>query len=255
VCHPPFRCSKLTRSRYWDLSFNDYNYSYVNVATDLYKYCTLSFDRLGIGNSSHGEPLNKIQQYIEVAATAQLTQMLRNGTFPGVNHTFSKVVHVGHSFGSAQTYSLANLYPTLTDGIVLTGFSMNSSFVGQFAAGGNFQQANLNQPLRFGNLTGPEIQRALALYAEPLEDYLAPISLDSLPPLQSYVNGYLVSSNAEANKYLFFKPHYYNDSILQLAERTKQPVTEGELLTLGSLVMQNNFAGPVMVITGGQYSS
>jgi hypothetical protein len=53
--------------------------------------------------------LNEIQAYLEIAATAQLTMMLRNGTFPGANHTFKKVVHVGHSFGSAQTYALANL--------------------------------------------------------------------------------------------------------------------------------------------------
>jgi hypothetical protein len=81
----------------------------INVATDQYKYYTLSFDCLGIGNSPHGEPLNEIQAYLEIAATAQLTMMLRNGTFPGVNHTFEKAVRVGHSFGSAQTYALANL--------------------------------------------------------------------------------------------------------------------------------------------------
>jgi hypothetical protein len=98
---------KLIHSRYWDFLFNDYNYSYINVATDQYKYCTLSFDRLGIGNSSHGEPLNEIQSFIEIAATVQLTQMLRNSTF-----------------------------------------------VSSFVAGGNFQQANLNQPLPFSNFTG-----------------------------------------------------------------------------------------------------
>jgi hypothetical protein len=64
------------------LPFNNYNYSYVSVATDKYKYSTLSFNRLGIGNSTHGEPLNEIQIFLEIAATAQLTQMLRNGTFP-----------------------------------------------------------------------------------------------------------------------------------------------------------------------------
>lgn len=178
--------------------------------------------------------------------------MLRNGTFPGVNHTFSKVVHVGHSFGSAQTYSLANLYPNLTDGIVLTGFSMNASFVGFFAAGGNFQLAIKNQPLRFSNTTGVEVSDLLSKYGENLMDYLAPIDLTTLPKPQNLPAGYLVSSDIEANKYLFLKPKYYDPEILELAERTKQPVTEGELLTLGSLVMMNNYAGPVMVIAGGQ---
>merc|ERR1712093_136789 len=172
---------------YWDLPYNGYNYSYLNVATDQYKYCTLSFDRLGVGNSSHGEPLNEIQAFLEVAATVQLTQMLRNGSFPNVNQTFSKVVHVGHSFGSAQTYSLVNLYPELTDGIILTGFSMNSSFVPFFAAGANFQLANRNQPLRFSNITGQQVQTLFQMYAEPLVDYIAPIDLTTIPSIPSQV--------------------------------------------------------------------
>ncbi|CZS89775.1 uncharacterized protein RAG0_01042 [Rhynchosporium agropyri] len=235
---------------YWDLPYANYNYSYLNVAVDQYKYCTLSFDRLGVGNSSHGEPLNEIQAYLEVAATAKLTEMLRQGQFPKVNHTFTKVVHVGHSFGSAQTYSLANLYPNLTDGIILTGFSMNASFVGLFASGGNFQLASKNQPLRFSNATGEQVQTVLDMYAEPLLDYIAPVDLSNLPAPQGLPNGYMVSSNAEANKYLFLKPKYYDAGLLALAERTKQPVTQGEILTLGSLVMANNYNGPVMVITG-----
>lgn len=179
--------------------------------------------------------------------------MLCNGTFPGVNQTFSKVVHVGHSFGSAQTYSLANLYPELTDGIILTGFSMNASFVPFFAAGANFQLVNRNQPLRYSNITGQQVQTLLSMYAEPLVDYIAPIDLTTITTPQMLPNGYLVSSNAEVNKYLFFKPKFYDAGILTLAEATKQPVTLGELLTLGSLVTMNNFNGPVMVITGGQY--
>lgn len=240
----------LTAIRYWDLPFNDYNYSYLDVATDKYKYCTLSFDRLGVGNSSHGEPLNEIQAFIEIEATAKLTQMLRMGTFPGVNHTFSKVVHVGHSFGSAQTYSLANKYPNITDGIILTGFSMNSSFVPFFAAGANFQLANLNQPLRFSNVTGTEIQTLLGMYAEPLTDYLAGVDFSSVAPPQNLPNGYIISSDAETNKYLFFMAPYFDPAILQFAEKTKQPVTLGELLSLGSVPMMSNYAGPVMVITG-----
>jgi pimeloyl-ACP methyl ester carboxylesterase len=215
------------------LPFNNYNYSYVNVATDQYKYSTLSFDRLGIGNSSYGEPLNEIQIFLEIAATAQLTQMLRNGTFPGVNHTFSKVVHVGHSFGSAQTYALASMYPNITDGIVLTGFSMNESFVNPFIAGGNFQQANRNQPLRFGNITGTQVQNVLSMYAEPLASYISPVDLTSLPAPQALPNGYLVTSNIKANKLQFFKPHYYDPAILELAERTKQPVIEGRAVDFG----------------------
>lgn len=45
--------------------------------------------------SSHGEPLNEIQAFLEVAALAELTTMLREGTMPGVSRRFKKVTHVG----------------------------------------------------------------------------------------------------------------------------------------------------------------
>ncbi|KAH8588433.1 hypothetical protein B0O99DRAFT_639207 [Bisporella sp. PMI_857] len=235
---------------YWDLPFNGYNYSYLDVATDDYKYSTLSFDRLGIGKSSHGRVLNEIQANLEVAATAALTQRLRNGTFPGVNHAFEKVVHVGHSFGSIQTYILANQYPNLTDGIVLTGFTTNFSFLASFLAGGNFQQANRNQPLRFGGVSGTQLQATLSLFAEPLIGYLAPLDLGTLPPSQDLPNGYLVSSNAEANKYLFLYPGKYDPEILTYTENTKQPVTIGELLSLAGTPAVNSYGGPVFVLNG-----
>ena len=85
----------MIRPRYWDLSYNNFNYSYVDYATDKSKYCTLSYDRLGIGNSSHGGVLNEIQASLEVAALAELTMMVRKGTFPGIKQTFNKITHVG----------------------------------------------------------------------------------------------------------------------------------------------------------------
>jgi hypothetical protein len=71
------------------------------------------------------------------------------------------------------------------------------------------------------------------MYAEPLVDYITPVDPSSLPAPQALPNGYIISSDIEANKYLFFKPHYYDPAILTLAEKTKQP-------------------GPVTVISGGQ---
>lgn len=102
---------------------------------------------------------------------------------------------------------------------------MNSSFVPYFAAGANFQQAQENQPSRFANDSTFQAPEAVPV-------------------------GYLVSSDAAANKYLFLKPKYYDPSILTFAESTKQTVTPGELLTLGALPMANDYAGPVMVIDG-----
>ncbi|TKA67462.1 hypothetical protein B0A49_09356 [Cryomyces minteri] len=233
---------------YWDLPYNNYNYSYVDTAVDEYGYCTLSYDRLGIGNSSHGEPRNEIQSFLEIQALAAMTRMLRNGSFPTVNHTFSKVVHVGHSFGSAQTFALTAMYPNISDGIILTGWSTNGSFVGYFGAGADFQQANLNQPLRFGSASNYAVLNSfLENYA--LTDLVAPVQM---APEQSlaYVNGYLTNSNVNSQQYLFFLPPYFDTGLLYYGEQTKQPVTIGELLTLGSLPAMSTFKGPVLVFTG-----
>ena len=254
--------------RYWDSPYNNFNYSYVDVAVDEYKYCTLNYDRLGIGNSSHGEPLNEIQTFLEIAALAELTNMLRNGTFPGVNHAFDKIIHVGHSFGSAQTYGLVNMYPDISDGIVLTGFSLNSTFAGFFAAGADFELANLNQPFRFGNAsfaTGDAILSALQSVlnitsAEEmaisdgygLTDYIAGLATKQKV---EYCDGYLANKDASSNQYNFFLPGYFDQGALLAGEMTKQPVTQGELLTLGSNPKMNAFKGPVLVITGCMFIS
>jgi hypothetical protein len=76
---------------YWDLSYNDYNYSYIDVAVAA-GYHTVSIDRFGIGNSSHADPLD-VQAAAEVSSLYEITSMLRNGTFPSVSHKFGKVVH------------------------------------------------------------------------------------------------------------------------------------------------------------------
>lgn len=86
----------LTCTSYWDLPFNNFNYSYTAVATDEYKYCTLSYDRLGLGQSSHGDPIDEIQASVEVAVLAELTVMLREGKYPGAKQPFEKVVHIGY---------------------------------------------------------------------------------------------------------------------------------------------------------------
>lgn len=237
--------------RYWDLSYNDFNYSYVNQATDKYGYCTLSYDRLGVGNTTKGEPLNEIQANLEVETLYALTGLLRNGSFPGVNHTFTTVLHAGHSFGSVLTYSMVNKYPTASNGIALTGFSSNYSFMGQFIQGANFGNANVNQPLRFGSYTLKDIQEFLFRdITNPLYNYIAGIT--SIPPSQNLPNGYIIPSNAAALQALFFAPGYFDWlGLLPFTDLIKQPATVGELLTVG-IASNNSFSGPVLVLTGDQ---
>jgi pimeloyl-ACP methyl ester carboxylesterase len=203
---------------YWDLPFNNYNYSYVETAVDLFGYSTLSWDRLGIGMSEHGDPLSVIQAPLEQAALQALTELVRSGSWTGnsSNITFDKVVHVGHSFGSELSYGLARDDPSLSDGLVLTGFSTNGSFVPYFALGGNF------------------------------------VSVTTVSSLSAeYVAGYLAAGDPSGVQTNFFAPGQFDPAVLTVAYTTGQPVTVGEFLTIGGEAAGvNHFTGPVLVITG-----
>ena len=87
-----------------------------------------------------------------------------------------------------------------------------------------------------------------------LTDYLAPLDLTTVEPL-NYPNGYLVNSNVNSQQYLFLLPGYFDTGIAYFGEQAKQPVTIGELLTLGSAPMSSKFAGPVLVVTGCELSN
>lgn len=200
---------------YWNVPLNNYNYSYDKVAVDKYGYATFAWDRLGIGMSSHGDPVEEIQSLLEVDALRALTEGLRHGSIKDVPQ-FNKVVHVGHSYGSEHTYSLTSMYPNISDGIALTGFSRNGSFVPYFELGGNFVDVKTNAAL-------------------------AP----------KYAHGYLAAGDASGVQTNFFSPGMFSNETLQYAASTGQPVTVGELLTIGGEVVPlNPFEGPALVITG-----
>lgn len=202
---------------YWDISINDYNYSYVAMATDEYNYSTFSWDRLGIAQSQHGEAVNEIQSALEISALYNLTTQLREGTVPGVDCSFDKVLHVGHSFGSIQTYSLAVLHPESTDGIILTGFAQATSSLADFALGANYVQAN------------------------------------ALPGFGEYPDGYVAAGDISSVQTDFFAPGQFAPELLMLGYSLGQPATVGELLTLGAQsASMNPLTGPVLIITGGK---
>jgi pimeloyl-ACP methyl ester carboxylesterase len=238
----------IVPTSYWDLAFNNFENSYVDTALAA-GYATIAYDRLGIGNSSHGEPRDEIQSFLEVEGLAALTRKVRAGTFPAAPK-FNRVIHVGHSFGSVQTYALTAKYPELSDGIVLTGFSMNSSFVGYFPAGADFQQAALNQPLRLGSSANVAAAKKFVNRYE-IADFIAPVDFTTVTPL-NYPFGYLTNSNVGALQYLFLLQPYYDPAIGAMAEATKQPVTIGEVLTLGSVPMTNPYTKSVLVLTGSR---
>ncbi|KAF5129786.1 hypothetical protein E5D57_006117 [Metarhizium anisopliae] len=200
---------------YWDFSFANYNYSYVNRALDA-GYSTLTWDRLGIGHSSHGDdPVNEIQIFLEIAALKALTDTARGGQLRGVAHKFNKTVHLGHSFGSAMTYALTALHPDITDAIVLTGFSQVPQFLAYFVLGAHF----------------------------------APVA-DNRLLARHYAAGYVAPRDSIGVHINFFGPGDFDPEVLKVATQTGQPAAVGELLTVGSVPKSSEFPGPVMIITG-----
>jgi len=107
------------------------------------------------------------------------------------------------------------MYPNISDGIALTGFSQNGSFIPFFALGGNFEEAN------------------------------------DLANLTAYPNGYFASATTQGVQTNFFSPGMFDPKILTLAYETQEPVTVGELLTIGGETGSiNYFKGPTVIVTG-----
>jgi len=267
---------------YWDLPYNNFNYSYIDVAVDHYGFSTLSIDRFGIGNSSVADPLSIIQAPAEMSAIYEITKKLRNGTVPHVPQAFETVVHVGHSFGSILTYNMVAKYPHASDGIVLTGYSQNASFLFATIADWNSKLARLNQPLRFGNMSSTAMKQALSMIINPtlnktfekplwiynitiaeinsvvqssgLGDFITGYNSINQANMRDLPTGYLTWADASSNQYTFLYPGFFDPSVLNFAESTKMPYTLGELLTIGSSPKINMFKGPVQVVTGSKPS-
>lgn len=200
---------------YWDLPFHNYNYSYVNVAVDDYGFSTFAYDRPGIGESlPHADPLSVEQALLEVDALYQLTLLLQAGKVKGVPK-FDIYTHGGHSFGAQHTYTLTAMYPTISDCITLQGFSQNGSFIPYFGFAANLIQAN------------------------------------TISALKAYQDGWFADGDSQAVQYDFFAPNQFDPKILAYAVANGEPVSIGELLTIGGETASvNKFAGPAHIVTG-----
>lgn len=204
---------------YWDLPYPHDSHSYVARAVDQHGYSTLTWDRLGVGMSSHiDDTVNGLQIFLEIAALRRLTELARAGKLDELvgRHQYHSIVHIGHSFGSAMTYNLVNMYPNISQGIILQGFTQVPNYMGLFALGGNFVPAK-------------------------------EVSVNSL----CYPEGYVASGSRAAIQTNFFGPDDVDKELLDLAFNRGQPHTVGELLTVGAGAgIPNVFRGPVMVLTG-----
>ncbi|KAI4209989.1 MAG: hypothetical protein LQ351_007153, partial [Letrouitia transgressa] len=110
---------------YWNSPYKPEKYNFVQAATDA-GYSVFFYDRLGTGSST------KISGYvnqlsIQIAILAALTKNIRAGQFTGETGIPSSIVLIGHSFGSFASNALVAAQPSIADGIVMTGYSLNGS--------------------------------------------------------------------------------------------------------------------------------
>jgi pimeloyl-ACP methyl ester carboxylesterase len=145
-------------SRYWDSELHRENQSYVEAALKA-GYAIFTYDRLGVGRSDHPDAYNVVQSPLELEILRQLTLMARNGTLYNFarnakpsNTAFnkltkpSKVVHVGHSFGSVLTTAFISKYGPLTDGAIITGYIDNPHLGNAGMASFNARYAATSSP-------------------------------------------------------------------------------------------------------------
>jgi pimeloyl-ACP methyl ester carboxylesterase len=139
---------------------------------------------------------------------------LKQGRYTGKIGQPSKIVHVGHSFGSYLTHSLIGAYPTISDGVVLTGIGYNVTDFPEFFEAARLNIANTVSP---GKYTG----------------------LDS---------GYLAFADAVGNAASFFHAGNFDKEILWYTQDIAQPPAIMEFITgspteLGAV----EFTGPVSI--------
>lgn len=203
-------------------------YSYVNHMVSQ-GYSTLSYSRLGSGLSSYPDPYLSTQSGADLAILHSLSTLLRSQsasplTALGLHSGLSKLIHVGHSYGSILVHALIAAFPTLSDGAVLTGYNANLQYLAPTLSSWDVQLAALNQPLRFGLLS----------------------------------KGYLTWSDAIAAATFFLATPpddvagvRYEDAILDYVEDNKGASSIGVVYTSAALNRTATaFKGPVLVVTG-----
>jgi len=205
---------------WWDfyLSSNqsDTQYSYISAATAA-GYSTLSYNRLGISGSTLANPDTEVQSPVELSILAQLTQLAREGKLFDQQPRPSKTIHVGHSYGSFLTHALVAAEPSLSDGVILTGYSNQQMYGSAFLINSNLLLASVANSTRF--------------------------------PPSHYPSGYATWPSQWSNQYAFFAYPEFDPAVLAQAEATKEPFTIAEFVSFPLLVLDApSFKGPVFYL-------
>ncbi|WP_220203570.1 alpha/beta hydrolase [Reticulibacter mediterranei] len=177
---------------YWDFPSLTETNSYVRRITSA-GYAVLSLDRIGTGLSDH-PPALQVTLLSNAYVLHQIIQQLRNGSFQG--ESFSKIILVGHSFGSTIAITEASSYGD-ADGIIITGVMHTVNATGAAAVIASFYPVNLDPKFAQSNLP----------------------------------SGYL-TTKPETRSTSFYNTADTNTSIIAEDEQLKQTITNGELATV-----------------------
>lgn len=141
---------------YWDIAPE---YSYVDAVTTA-GYAAFFYDRIGVGQSDHPDPIQVVQGPLQVEIAHALIELLRKNQIGG--YQFSKFVGVGHSAGSVVTQGVTTKYPNDFDAVILTGTSTIAKYVPLSLAAFDFQIAN-RASRKFQNLSNGYLTQANAI--------------------------------------------------------------------------------------------
>ncbi|OCF31662.1 hypothetical protein I317_02777 [Kwoniella heveanensis CBS 569] len=207
----------VSNAGYWNLKIDgSSDYSFVESAAAA-GWATLSYDRLGVRNSAKPDGTNVVQSPFEIAQSVAIAELLGYGGL-GDAGQHSKIVGIGHSYGSATLAGVASVAPNTFDAIVLTGYTANATTgpLGIFST--NPTIANIAYPERFGS--------------DP--------------------NDYVISPDVSSDQTLFFHYPNYTQSALDLFAETKSEWTLGQQNTvaLHYFYDRSQYVNPVLVVTG-----
>jgi pimeloyl-ACP methyl ester carboxylesterase len=222
---PPAESMANEEIRYWDVQLDPENHSYVDAAIRE-GYSIFIYDRLGTGQSQKPDGYKIVQAPVEVEILKELTILARNGGLIKSARVLSgnraactikpkKVIHVGHSFGSAVTIGFLESYGQLSDGAIITSLIVNDqvSTIGPDSKGLSF--AAETYPQRFGDRP----------------------------------SNYLIQDAKEAIQLIFFGKDSFEPKFLDYAQSISDTATTMEYLT-GALVVGGSatqFKGPIQV--------
>ena len=186
---------------------------------DLIISATLSYDRLGVGQSDHPDGIQVVQINYEIAQSVAIASLLRSGQLGNGVPTFSTVVGVGHSYGSLLLAGVASVCPDAFDINILTGFAANTTSA-------------------VSSLGIPGFETTIANVA--------------YPDRWSYGGDYVSTPSVSIDQKEFFHYPNYTEAALQLFTTTKGEYTLGQIqsLSIPYTLNRDGYSKPTMVITG-----